>query len=118
MNKPESGVVAVHSLAEVYSNLTGIQGKQRASPDQALVYINQIRERFEIVTLNANDYVETISDCVTRGTKGGAIYDALVARCALNSGVLALYTWNTKDFLRLGPEIARLVRTPELAHRQ
>lgn len=118
MTMPHTSVVAVHTLAEVYSNLTGMPGKQRATPEQALTYLSQIRERFDVVTLNALDYVETISGCVNRGMTGSGVYDALVGQCAVKAGVSILYTWNTKHFLRLGPDVAKLVRTPELSSRQ
>ena len=44
---------------------------------------------------------------------GGAIYDALLGRCALKAKAEILYTWNTKDFLRLPSEIAARVRQPD-----
>lgn len=46
------------------------------------------------------------------GVIGGAVYDALIARCALKAGADIIYTWNLSHFTRLGPEIARRVRTP------
>ena len=32
---------------------------------------------------------------------GGAIYEAILAHCALKAKAKVIYTWNTKDFLRL-----------------
>jgi len=46
------------------------------------------------------------------GIVGGAIYDAVLAQCALKADAEVLLTWNDRDFTRLGPEIARLVKTP------
>jgi predicted nucleic acid-binding protein len=48
----------------------------------------------------------------TLGIAGGAIYDAVLAHCALKAKARAIYTWNTKDFVRLGPEIAGRVKAP------
>lgn len=112
MTPPGGSVVSAHTLAEVYSNLTGIPGKQRATPEQAMTCLGQVRERFYVVTLTEDDYVDTISDCMSRRMIGGVIYDALVAKCAVKAGVEVIYTWNVKDFIRLGPEVAGLVRTP------
>jgi predicted nucleic acid-binding protein len=43
---------------------------------------------------------------------GGAIYDAVLAHCAFKAKARAIYTWNTNDFTRLGPEIAGRVKAP------
>jgi predicted nucleic acid-binding protein len=43
---------------------------------------------------------------------GNAAYDALIARCAIKAGATVLLTWNVKHFMRLGSEVARLVKTP------
>jgi predicted nucleic acid-binding protein len=43
---------------------------------------------------------------------GAATYDALIAHCALKAGADVLLTWNVRDFTRLGPAVAQLVKTP------
>jgi predicted nucleic acid-binding protein len=43
---------------------------------------------------------------------GGAIYDALIARCALNVGTDVLLTWNLRHFARLSAEIRQIVISP------
>ena len=40
-----------------------------------------------------------------------AVYDALLARCALKAGSETIYTWNTKHFSRLGAEVASRVKS-------
>ncbi|MBI3941087.1 MAG: twitching motility protein PilT, partial [Acidobacteria bacterium] len=40
----------VHSLAEVYSALTGMPGKARVVGDEALLFLGNIREQLTIVT--------------------------------------------------------------------
>lgn len=103
---------AAHSLAEVYATLTRIPGPQRASIDQALLILDNIRDRFEIVTLDADEYCSAIADAAAKGITGGTIYDALIARCALKAKATVIYTWNVEHFRRCGPEIATRVRTP------
>jgi hypothetical protein len=49
------------------------------------------------------------------GLAGGAIHDAILGHCVLKAKAKVLYTWNTKDFLRLVPAIAERVKTPERA---
>jgi len=106
------GCCAAHSLAEVYSVLTGMPGKHRVSGDEALLFLGNVRERLTLVALNEEEYAASVDGAATKGVTGGAIYDVLLGECALKSGAKAIYTWNVKDFRRLGPEIARRVRTP------
>jgi hypothetical protein len=49
------------------------------------------------------------------GVSGGAIYDALLGHCALKADADTIYTWNTKDFLRLPEPIASRVKRPDQA---
>jgi predicted nucleic acid-binding protein len=107
-----SAFCAAHNLAEVYVALTRYPGKQRLSADQALVALEVIGERLTIVVLDVNEYVAAIRRFAAIGIIGGTLYDGLIASCALKVEADVLYTWNTDHFLRLGEDIARLVRTP------
>lgn len=98
-----------HVLAETYATLSG---KLRKPPQEAALFVRDLSERFEVVELTCAEYLETIADCAARGITGGAVYDALHATSAVKAGASVLYTWNVRDFIRLGPDIARLVRTP------
>jgi predicted nucleic acid-binding protein len=103
---------AAHSLAEVYSALTGMPGKHRVSGDEALLFLGNVREKLTLVTLNQDEYFAAVEAASSGGAAGASIYDALLGRCALKSGARSIYTWNLKDLKRLGPQIARRVRTP------
>jgi predicted nucleic acid-binding protein len=103
---------AAYSLAEVYAVLTGMPGRHRVGVDEAVLFIGNIRERLTLVTLTAHEYMATIEAASALGLAGGAIHDALRGRCALNSAAKSIYTWNLEDFKRLGPDLARRVRTP------
>ena len=102
---------AAHTLAEVYSSLTRMPVQQRMSGDQALLILDEIRERMTIFTLDVEDY-STVIASAAQGVVGGMIYDALIAKCALKASATIIYTWDLDHFLRLGPEVARRVRTP------
>ncbi len=104
--------MAAHSLAEVYSVLTGMPAKHRASPDEALLFLNDVRERLTVVSLDEEEYLQALKNAAANGIQGGAIYDVLLARCALKVKAEAIYTWNLKDFNRLGADVASRVRTP------
>lgn len=103
---------SAHSLAEVYAVATGMPGKHRVGGDEVLLFLGNVRERLTLVSLNADEYFRAIEAASAWGIAGGSTYDALLGQCALKSGAKSIYTWNLKDFKRLGPEIARRVRTP------
>ena len=103
---------AAHSLAEVYSTLTRLPAPHRLSGDQALLFLQSIRERLQVFSLDALEYYSAIEEAGGSGIVGGAIYDALLARCALKARAETIYTWNVNHFQRLGPEVAKRVKTP------
>jgi predicted nucleic acid-binding protein len=108
----KSACCAAHTLAEVYAILTRMPTGQRMSGDQALLFIEQIRERLTVITLDEEDYCSAIGSAVAQGVMGGTIYDALLAKCALKADVTTIYTWDLDHFRLLGPEVARRIRTP------
>jgi predicted nucleic acid-binding protein len=106
----------LHSLAEVYATLTAMRAaSRRASGDQALLFIGNIRDRFALVGLDEQEYFQMLEASAAAGLTGGAIYDAILGYCALKADAETIYTWNTKDFLRLSVAIAARVKTPDPA---
>jgi hypothetical protein len=71
-----------------------------------------VRQRLTIVSLDGPEYFRALDASSALGIAGGAIYDALLAHCAVKAKAQAIYTWNTKDFTRLGPDIAGRVKAP------
>jgi predicted nucleic acid-binding protein len=110
-NKTDVGCAA-HSLAEVYASLTGMPVKWRVSCDTALLFLNDIREKLTLITLNELEYFQTLEAAAAANLGSGTIYDALLGQCALKAEAEVLYTWNTRDFLRLPTAIAGLIRIP------
>ena len=104
---------AAHTLAEVYSVMTRLPVRPRISPDQGLLFVDSIRERFSVVALSEKEYFEVIAAAAGRGIGGGKIYDALILRCAKKSKAEAVYTWNLDDFRQLAAgKLAAGLRTP------
>jgi predicted nucleic acid-binding protein len=103
---------AAHSLAELYATLTRLPGTARMSADQALLVLDSVEERLEIVSLDPREYRLAIQTAATAGIVGGTIYDALIGWCALKARATRIYTWDVADFQRLGADIASKVRTP------
>jgi predicted nucleic acid-binding protein len=111
LRKPNA-FTAAHCLAETYAVATGMPGKNRASPEEAMLFLRDAAERLRLVTLSDEDYVSALEDAAVCGISGGTCYDALIARCALKAKVQALYTWNVRHFTLLGESVAARVKQP------
>jgi predicted nucleic acid-binding protein len=103
---------AAHSLAEAYSTFTHYPGKERMSAEVASLLVQGIEDRFTLVSLDGDEYCAAIRRMAQMGIVGGAVYDGLVAACALKAGADHLYTWNVRHFDLLGVEIKKLVKMP------
>ena len=108
----QSAFSAAHSLAEVYAVLTRYPGKQRLSAEQALLALEGIEGRLTVVALDVREYRTAIRKLALNGIIGATVYDGLIAACAQKARADVLYTWDTDDFRRVGPEVAKIVRTP------
>jgi predicted nucleic acid-binding protein len=108
----ESGCCAAHSLAEVYATLTRMPGRHRIGAEQAMLFGGSIRERLSIIALDGDEYAGALEASAALGIVGGAIYDALLASCALKARADAIYTWNARHYAQCGPEVIRRLRTP------
>ena len=105
---------AAHTLAEVYSVMTRLPVRPRISPDQGLLFIESIRERFSVVALSEKEVYEVIAAAVKRKIGGGKIYDAMILRCAAKSKAEAIYTWNLDDFRLLAEaELIERISLPQ-----
>ena len=74
--------------------------------------ILDIRTQFHPITLDLGDYDAVPAEAGECEIPGGAIYDALIARCALKIQADIIYTWNLKHFSRLGPAVTQRLRLP------
>jgi len=103
---------AAHSLAEVYSTMTRLPGRHRLSGEQVLLFLGEIRARLKLVALSGDEYHATIKAAAEAGVASGAIYDALIARCAVKAAADTVYTWNLRHFEQFGTAIATRLKTP------
>ena len=93
--------------------MTRLPVRPRISPEQGLLFVESIRERFTIVALSEKEVYEVIAAAAGRGAGGGKIYDAMILRCAEKSKAEAIYTWNLDDFRQLAEDgVKELVKTP------
>src|SRR5437868_6539569 len=67
-------VVATHSLAELYSTLTGLPVKPKISPPAARELIREnVESVAELVSLESDDYSLTLGRMAELGLSGGVI---------------------------------------------
>lgn len=103
---------ALHTLAEVYGVMTALPVRPVILPEQALLFVDEVRSRLSTISLDAGEYHETIRGAADRGLAGGRIYDALLLRCAAKAKAEIIYTWNLKHFRAVAPDLAERIRTP------
>jgi len=101
-----------HTLAEVYSALTRMPGRHRISAEQAILFVENLRERLTVISLDAEEYWQGLKKYADLGVVGGTIYDAMLGHCALKVKAETIYSWNTKHYEQLGPDIAKRLQTP------
>jgi predicted nucleic acid-binding protein len=103
---------SIHSLAEVYAGMSVLPVKPMIPTEQVLLFVEEVRTRLTLVSLEDEEYFETIRNAAEQGLTGGKIYDALLLRCAAKCKAQIIYTWNLKHFRTLAAELADRVRTP------
>ncbi|PYU49096.1 MAG: twitching motility protein PilT [Acidobacteria bacterium] len=109
--KKHSGC-GIHTLAEVYAVMTTLPVKPLIPPEQALLFIEEVRNRLALVSLSADEYFAAIQNAASTGFTGGRIYDALLLACAAKSKADAVFTWNLKHYQSLAPALAPRIQTP------
>ena len=110
-NKKKSAC-ALHTLAEVYATMTALPVKQFIPTDQALLFVQEVRDRCTIITLDEDEYYGTIAQTAEAGLSSGRVYDALLLRCAAKVKAERIYTWNLKHFRTINPHLADRIHTP------
>ena len=111
-HRKSTACTAAHCFAEFYAVVTGMPGKNRANPDEAMLFLRDARARLTEVTLDETEYFDLLESAAATGIFGGTIYDAIIAQCARKAKAQTIYTWNLRHFKRLGAEVASRVRQP------
>jgi predicted nucleic acid-binding protein len=112
-DKADAGVVAAHSLAELYSILTRLPVRPSISPEMAREVITvNVLDICEVVALSAADYVTLLTHLAGLKIAGGAVYDALLLHAARKADVDQVVTLNPHDFRRVYPALADKIVSP------
>jgi predicted nucleic acid-binding protein len=102
----------IHSLAEVYAVMTALPVKPMIPPEQAVLFVEEVRNRLTLVSLSAEEYFAAIQSTASQGFTGGRIYDTLLLACAAKCKAQYIYTWNLKHYQSLAPDLAPRIQTP------
>ena len=111
--KTDTGLIAAHTLAELYAILTRLPVNPRISPALALQLIrSNVLATCTVVALADADYVTVLDHLARLGIAGGAVYDALLLHTAWKAGVDQVVTLNAHDFRRVYPALADKIVAP------
>jgi predicted nucleic acid-binding protein len=112
-DKTNTGVVAAHSLADMYAILTRLPVRPAIPPDMAreIIAVN-VLDTCEVVTLSAGDYVTLLNHLADLKVAGGAVYNALLLHAAAKAGVDQVVTLNAHDFRRVYPALVDKIVSP------
>jgi predicted nucleic acid-binding protein len=112
-NGTDVGIVAAHSLAELYAVLTTLPVQPRILPQTAQQLIqHNLLDVFEVAFLSDKEYIAVIEQLSALGIVGGATYDALILHAAAKANVEQVITLNPNDFRRVYPGLADKITTP------
>jgi predicted nucleic acid-binding protein len=77
-----------------------------------MFFVADVQARVTPVALTTEEYFSAIAEYSAMGIVGGAIYDALIAHCALKARAEKIFTWNVRHFRQFGSEVEKRLRTP------
>lgn len=95
---------AAHAVAELYAVMTRLPVRPRITPEQGLLFVENIRDYLSIVTLSAAEQFEATADAARRGLGGAKVYDLLTGKCAAKAGAERIYALNYSELARWAPE--------------
>jgi predicted nucleic acid-binding protein len=101
--------ISTHTIAELYSVLSG---RHFIPPKEVKKMLDGNLKGVEQILLEPSDYQSSVERLMNLGIQGGAIFDTLIATCALKVGAKNLYTLNLKHFVRLGEDVAAISLEP------
>lgn len=107
-------VVASHSLAECYNQLTRGGSKSYAfHPIDAARAMSDRAARVSVRSLSSDQLVRSLSQFAGLGGRGPRLYDFLIGQVAALNAIPMIVTWNTPHFTPLFPQL-RIVTPTEL----
>ena len=94
----ERGLTRTHTLAEVFSTLTGGNLAFRLDADEAARTAANLAADLDFHDLTATEVLTALKEARKKGVRGGRIHDYLHAVAAQKSGAKKLLTLDKNDF--------------------
>ena len=94
----ERGFTRTHTLAEVFSTLTGGNLAFRLGADEAAKTVANLASDLDFQDLSATDVLKALKEGRKKGVRGGRIHDYLHAVAAEKSGARKFLTLDRNDF--------------------
>lgn len=111
--KEIESIISAHSLLESYSILTTLPLSPKIYPSLAIELIREnVIANFEIIKYSSNDYIKLLDELASGNITGGASYDGLILYAAKQIKVDKILTLNVNDFIRIKPQLVRLISEP------
>ena len=98
---------AAHSVTELYAVMTRLPVRPRITPEQGLLFVENVRDYFSVVTPSAGEQFEAAADAARRGLGGSKIYDLLTLKCAAKAGAERVYALRLPELMRMAPQEIR-----------
>ena len=109
----ETAACAAHTVAEVYSTMTRLPVKPAIPAEQAVLFIRQIREKFNVVALTETEHFETVERLAAQGVARSYIFNGLIVAAAAKSKAEWIYTWDVDEFQLVAPAgVRNRIRRP------
>jgi predicted nucleic acid-binding protein len=99
-----------HCLLEAYSVLTRLPGSQRLTPQVAAEVLRASFSECRVVPMPNTGWRE-IGSFAASNTRGGRVYDAVIAEASFRAKAGVLLTWDSADFSGIAPP-GLAIRTP------
>lgn len=99
--RQKNNVTRPHTLAEVFSTLTGGRLGFKYLPADAAEMIGEITGGFEFVELSAMEVGAGLNQAQKAGVRGGRVHDWMHALAAQKAGAKEILTDNLNDFAGL-----------------
>ena len=94
-----------HTLAEVFSTITGGRLGYKYHPEDAAALIGELTASMNFVELDPKEVQAALDVAHKRRVRGGQVHDLLHATAAKKAGVEVLLTDNITDFTNLADDL-------------
>jgi predicted nucleic acid-binding protein len=75
-------------------------------------FLESMQKHTRVISLDGEEYLETIDAMSRRGLSGAVVYDALILACARKARAERIFTWNLRHFRMVAPDLTAKIMAP------